>query len=789
MIERWIIPVILFLCFQTPDICYGQSKGNLPSVDVQSDSLAFLEMRDRMAAIRKERPAVALVLGGGGALGAAHVGVMKYLEELGVPVDMVVGTSVGGLVGGVYSLGYSAVQIDSIFRSVDWPVLMSDLLPDNLYSGDKRELVGKYLLSVPYHYDGEEWIRRQSMGSRKPVRAQNFISSISEGYLYGFNIISFLNSLSVGYHDDMSFLDLPTPFVCTATDLVSGSSKNWTEGYVLDALRSTMSIPFAFIPVRKDDRVYVDGGVRNNFPVDVARAMGADVVIGVDLHLPSTLEEASSVLQLVYMTATRPGTDSVYEENLKDADILLEPDMSDYNLLSFNEKAVSVLIDRGYAAAKENADRLEALAGLAGKCGRRLSGPEAVDISEKPVRISSIEFAGLSDEEEDIFLSVLGLKAGGSYCSSDFAKAASKLFGTGAFSRAAYKLLGQAEPYRLVFVCEKGPVNEFLLGLRADSEDLLSVAFGMGICTNRLWGHKMMLSGILGKSSSMRFDWKYEPCNAPSINASLQTSYSSFRLLHDNPVERLDNHHVDLWHNEASFFVSDGVFRNADIDLGLKLDDIPVLNEYGANDALSGDWKSAWFSAFIRASFNTLDNKYFPVRGLKTSVCLDYILKDDSPRCGELDPDGRSLSFELMVPVTFADRFTAIPSIYTRFVTGGGSALSSFYRSNFIGGTMPGRYFSHQIPFIGYNGVERVGDHLGLAGLDLRYRLTQKSFVSVIGQMYDDNVGRKGMSGRAVYAAALQFGVKSMFGPFSANVHWSSDTGRPGVFISAGFDF
>lgn len=105
MTVKRITPFILFLFILFFGPVVAQTKGMLPSVDVQSDSLAFLEMRDRMAAIRKERPAVALVLGGGGALGAAHVGVMKYLEELGVPVDMVVGTSVGGLVGGIYSLG------------------------------------------------------------------------------------------------------------------------------------------------------------------------------------------------------------------------------------------------------------------------------------------------------------------------------------------------------------------------------------------------------------------------------------------------------------------------------------------------------------------------------------------------------------------------------------------------------------------------------------------------------------------------------------------------------------
>lgn len=789
--NRRITPVILFLCVLLSCSLSAQTRGLLPSVSEREDSVAFLEMRNRMEMIRRERPTVALVLAGGGALGAAHIGVIKYLDELGVPVDMVVGTSMGGLVGGVYSLGYSGEQIDSIFRAIDWNVLMSDSVADNMYSEDKRERVEKYCLSVPYHYDEEDWKSRQSLGSDKPVREQNFISSISEGYLYGFNVINILNSKSVGYHNDMSFLDLPTPFVCTSTDLVTGRTLNWTGGNIIEALRSTMSIPLAFSPVRKGDKVLVDGGVRNNFPVDVARAMGADVVIGVDLHLPSTLEEASSAPQLIYMTVTRPGADQVYENNIKDADIFLEPDMKDYNILSFNEDAISALIKRGYAAAGDSRSQLEALVRRTGSGGRTFSAPKSTDINDKLVKINSIEFEGLTDDEVDYFLPMLGLKAGKSYSSKDFEKAVSKVYGTGAFSKTTYKLLGQSEPYRFVLVCEKGPVNEFLFGLRTDSEGILSAAFGVGINANKLWGPKMTLSGTLGKFSSLRLGWKYVPDSAPSMNAYIQTSFASYRGLDGgvNGNVSYDSYSGRLWHNEAALFISDNYFRNLDVDLGVKVENTPILREYGGNADLLNNWKSVWAYAFLQISFNSLDNKYFPTRGFKASASFDNTIGGYNAVCGSKVVKDRYASLDLTLPLTLAERFTVIPSVHGRVVFNRDRELSSYYMGNAIGGAISGRYFAHQISFIGYNGVKRVGDRLGMAGLDLRYKASQKAYISLIGQMYNDSIGLGPWEEHAVYAAALQYSVKTPLGPISSNIHWNSDTHRVGVYLSAGFDF
>ena len=215
---------VFILTISTATLYAQQHKLVNVSYDPKSDSVFFAEMQKRMAEIRKSRPTVALVLAGGGAKGASHIGVLKYLEEKGIPVDFVAGTSMGGLLGGLYAMGYSATEIDSIVRSIDWNVMMSDNIPLDFYSYTRKMYKGTYVLDIPY-------------------TKLDFKKSLPSGILYGLNVYNMISALSVGYQQKMNFLDLPTPYCCVATEIVSQKEKHWTEGSMVDAMRSTMSIP------------------------------------------------------------------------------------------------------------------------------------------------------------------------------------------------------------------------------------------------------------------------------------------------------------------------------------------------------------------------------------------------------------------------------------------------------------------------------------------------------------------------------------------------------------------
>ena len=233
-----------------------------------------------VAGVGIHHPRVAVVLSGGGAKGVAHISALKVIEEVGIPVDYVVGTSMGSIIGGLYAIGYSPTQLDSLVRSQDWEWLLSDKPKRDYRTLTEQENEVRYILSVPM-------TRKGSL--LKP-----------ESLARGQNIGDMFAALTIGFHDSIDFRRLPVPFACIATDITDGSEVILNRGVLAEAMRASMAIPGVFSPVRKDGMILVDGGLVNNFPVDVARNMGADIVIGVDvqegLHKEDRLNSLSEIL-------------------------------------------------------------------------------------------------------------------------------------------------------------------------------------------------------------------------------------------------------------------------------------------------------------------------------------------------------------------------------------------------------------------------------------------------------------------------------------------------------------
>ena len=381
------------------------------SVDPRTDATVIREIRRHLDQVRarQKRPVVGLVLSGGGAKGAAEVGALKYIEELGIPIDFVCGTSIGGLVGGFYAMGYRAADLEELFRTQDWNVMLTDRIAPEYIPFSTKMDQATYLLSFPFHNPperGGEEVRytmrerrrvlRESMAERSG--GSRLAASLPAGYAYGFNVNNLLSGMSVGYQDSLSFARLPIPFLCVAGDVVSSKAKNWGSGSITTAMRSTMSIPGLFNPVRTGGMVLVDGGVRNNFPTDLAKAVGADYLIGIELSdaLPG-YSDINNIGDILGQFITMLGNDT-FAKNIGKSDVLIKPALGEFNMMSFNAEAVDTMLVRGYQAAQ--AQRAGLLA-IRERTGRAKSAPDrrATDISKTPVRLSAIEYAGLGDKE------------------------------------------------------------------------------------------------------------------------------------------------------------------------------------------------------------------------------------------------------------------------------------------------------------------------------------------------------------------------------------------------------
>jgi NTE family protein len=278
-----------------------------------------------------QRPKIGLVLEGGGALGLAHVGVLRWFERHHIPVDDIAGTSMGALVGVLYSTGMSGDEIHAFFGSLDWNRALRNETPYKDLSFRRKE-------------DKRDYPNTLEFGLKNGI---SFPSGFNSGHQVGL----ILDSVALPYSNLDTFDELPTPFRCVASDLVSGKATVFDHGSLSEALRATMSLPAVFSPVRDGDHVFVDGGLLDNLPVDVARKMGADVVIAVHLRTkPLNPDQSLSVFSVLQSSVSV--VISVNElEGMEKADLLITVPTEDFNILDYS--ASEKIMTAGYAAAEE----------------------------------------------------------------------------------------------------------------------------------------------------------------------------------------------------------------------------------------------------------------------------------------------------------------------------------------------------------------------------------------------------------------------------------------------------
>jgi len=300
----------------------------------------YVALRRLTAASQKERPKVGVALSGGGAKGVAHISALRAIEQAGIPIDYIAGTSMGSLIGGLYAIGWSVDELDSLVRHQDWSFLLTDRP-----KADNLDLYTRRLLTTyPLWY--------AFTGGRH---------NESAGFIRGLNLDQLFDELLEGYRDELSFDTLPIPFACVATDVVSNSEVDFHSGYLKQALRASMAIPGVFSPVRIGDKVLVDGGVMNNYPADVVKQMGADIIIGVSVQDDTmSADDFGNALDIIMQVMVVKGSDK-FAQNVKLCDVMMKVDVSGYSAASFSASSVDTLLRRGEEEAERHWEELLAL--------------------------------------------------------------------------------------------------------------------------------------------------------------------------------------------------------------------------------------------------------------------------------------------------------------------------------------------------------------------------------------------------------------------------------------------
>jgi NTE family protein len=771
-------------------------------VDPVADSIAVQRMRERMDKIRQSRPTVALVLSGGGAKGVAHIGVIRYVESLGIPVDLVLGTSMGGLIGGLYSLGYTPDQMDTLVRSIDWGWVFSDRLPRDYYTYSDARYQEKYMISVPFFYEKDYYVMKMADESRfSPLHKydvlhigadredgaemlrKNLLGSLPSGYIYGQNVSNLISSLTVGYQDSMDFRDLPIPYACIAADMVSGKAKIWHSGKINDAMRSTMSIPGIFAPVRVEGMVLVDGGLRDNYPTSLARAMGADIIIGVDLSQKRrTYVQVNNIGDIISQGIDMLGLDA-FEKNVLIPDVKIKPDLHEFNMMSFSAENVDVIMERGYQAAQAQDSLLREVA--ARTRGKYYAAPKAPakGMSKDTLVIANFEMTGVLPKEQALLKSRLGLKYGQKMSREDLDHIVAQLYGTQSYDFVTYELRGDDDPFDLVLNCKKGPIHQFGLGVRADTEEIVSVLINLGYNTHKLYGHAFDFTAKVSANPYFNLRWSYDVPKIPTVNASASMRWTDLNML-DFGNNRLS---FSYFHAQQEIYVSNVSWKHLDIRGGLRNEIVNI--KHLVSSEICGDYclntlSNDFVSGFIEAETYTFDDGYFPTKGIDAGLSYSWVW-------GGFPQDVNNfhvLQADCKYVYSPDDFFSFIPSFNFRFLLGADHIPLAYF--NAVGGSLPGRFVNQQIPFVGVTHLSAMRNMLTLIRTDYRFRLANNHYVTgILNYLRDCDTFREYGVGPGYFGAGVEYSFDTIFGPLSANIHWSNMTKKVGFYISAGYNF
>ena len=281
----------------------------------------------------KGRPLIGVALEGGGALGQAHIGVLKWFEEHHIPIDFLAGTSMGGLVGGLYATGKTADELRAVVKTADWPLLLGGATPYQDLSFRRKE-------------DAREIPNALQIGLKHGA-------SLPPGLNSGQQVNLLIDRETLPYSAMDSFDQLPIPFRCVSTELISGKAHVFQNGSLSDAMRATMSIPGVFAPVRKGDQIFVDGGLVDNLPTDVVRSMGAQIVIAVHLRIsPASANQIQSVFSVLGQSVGLVIANTEIH-GMEEADLIVKADVEKYSTMDYEKS--DELIQIGYQAAEEKA--------------------------------------------------------------------------------------------------------------------------------------------------------------------------------------------------------------------------------------------------------------------------------------------------------------------------------------------------------------------------------------------------------------------------------------------------
>lgn len=709
---------------------------------------------------------VGLVLSGGGAKGFAHIGVLKVLEEAGVEVSFIGGTSMGAIVGGLYASGYNARQIDSIFHDTDFDALLQDFVPRSSKSFYGKRNDELYALSLPFN--------KFRIG---------IPAALSKG-LYNYNLLVKLTR-HVRYERD--FNKLPIPFLCIATDIESGAEVVLDKGYLPQALLASGAFPSLFAPVDLNGKWLIDGGVTNNYPIEHVRNLGADIIIGVDvqdaLSKRDSLRDATRILvQISNMEMMQ-----AMERKSGETDIYIKPDIGKYGVISFDDG--KEIITKGEEASFAVYEKIKSIVANNG-----IYVKKPLSITADTLQIDAVTVNKLQNYTRAYILGKLNFRPGARITFDQLKNGMDNLSATQNFSSISYSLEpgGDGGDHLMLTLVEE-PVKTYLkFALHYDN--LYKTAALTNITQKNLLFKNDVASFDLILGDNIRYNFDYYVDNGFYFSFGLKSRYTRFTrnvqtelsqgfLQNDIGVSSINIEFQDL-SNQA--YVQTVFVQKFLLGAGVELKHLWINSPTLQATTPTFD-RSNYLSLFGYLKFDNFDDRYFPTKGSYAAFDWQTYLRSS-------DYTNRFNEFTIFKgDVGFATTFWKQLTLRLQSEAGFRVGPDSVPFFDFILGGYGFATVNNIRPFYGYDFLSVAGNSYIKAGGTVDWEFYKKNHLNFSANaaiIADDLYKRSDwFSDQKITGYALGYGLETILGPIEVKYSWSPERRQNFLWFSVGFWF
>ena len=719
----------------------------------------------------KTKSKVGLVLSGGGAKGFAHIGVLKVIDSLGIKIDYISGSSMGAVVGALYATGYSGRQLETMFKNQDFDELINDDFPRETKPFYERENSEKYAASLPF---------------------DKFKISLPSALSRGQNVYNLLFQLMLPVNGIRDFAKLPIPFFCIATDIETGESLVLDKGRLAEAVTASSALPSLFQPVTIGDRILIDGGVTNNFPVEELRAKGIDIIIGVDVQdALKDRESLKSATDILFQINNFRTIDAM-RSKVALTDIYIKPDITNFSVISFDE-GVDIIIN-GEAAAREN---LSALSKIKNQQSGAFNRPVIKPVDS--IMIKSIKIEGNERYTRSYLLGKLKLRGNEKISFNDFRKGINNLIATNNFDTFRYQLepSGNDEGFNLKGKIKESEATTFLkLGVHYDG--LYKSAALVNLTKKRLLFNNdiVSLDLILGDHSRYNFDYFID--KGFYVSLGVKSRYNKFNK-NVNPLLALEENSplltglnkidVELSDFTNQVYIQTIFRKDFALRAGAEYKRLKITSE-----TITGDNQddiifenTGYFGVFGNLKFDSYSHPYFPKNGFYFNSDFHLYLG-----ASNFNKDFEEFSIA-KADIGYAFSFTDKIALKTE--TSGGFKIgdNSTRGLGFALGGYGNNFINNFYSFYGYDYLELSGDSFVKATFTLDFEIFKKHHILLAANYanIEDGIFQSGewITSPDYSGYAIGYSLETFLGPLEGKYSYSPETRESYWFFNLGFWF